>query len=73
MLTVFASAEGPALLAKVKFQTGSYLPAIIGLGFTAAALALGAVLVPIPPERDLEEVFAQDIVTVEGLPLEEAT
>jgi MFS family permease len=48
MLTVFASALGPVILAEVKVRTGSYLPAIVSLGFTAAVLAVAIAVVPIP-------------------------
>jgi MFS family permease len=48
MLTVVASALGPVVLAEVKTRTGSYMPAIVCLGLTAAVLAAAIALVPIP-------------------------
>ena len=48
MLTVFASAVGPVILAEVKVRTGSYLSAMIGLGLTAAVMAVAMSVVPIP-------------------------
>ena len=48
MLTVFASAVGPVILAAVKVRTGSYLSAMIGLGLTAAVMAVAMSVVPIP-------------------------
>ena len=48
MLTVVASALGPVVLAEVKARTGSYLPAIVWLGLTAAVLAVLIAIVPIP-------------------------
>ena len=48
MMTVVASGLGPLLLAEVKVRTGSYLPAIIGLGLTAATIAAGIAVVPKP-------------------------
>ena len=54
MLTVFASALGPVVLAEVKTRTGSYLPAIISLGLIAAVLAVAVVLVPNPRRQSVD-------------------
>lgn len=59
MLTVFASALGPVVLAEVKTRTGSYLPAIISLGLIAAVLAIAVVLVP-NPRRQAADVTPND-------------
>ena len=48
MMTVFASAVGPRVLADVKTRTGSYLPAIVFLGVIAFIVAVAIVIVPIP-------------------------
>ena len=57
MLTVFASALGPVILGEVKERTGSYLPAIVSLGITAAVLAVAIAIVPIPKRKT---VLAED-------------
>lgn len=51
MLTVFASALGPVILAEVKVRLGSYQPAMIGLGLVTAAFAAAVAFVP-PPKRN---------------------
>lgn len=48
MLTVFASALGPVVLAEVKVRYHSYLPAIISLGVIAAVVAVTVPLIPAP-------------------------
>ncbi len=63
MLTVFASALGPVILAEVKVRTGSYLPAIVGLGLVAAVLAVAIGIVPIP-KRHPEAVVVSELELV---------
>ena len=53
MMTVFASALGPAILAKVKTVTGSYLPAIVSLGVVALILSVVISITPLP-RKDTE-------------------
>ncbi len=60
MMTVVASAVGPAFLAEVKVRTGSYLPSIVALGLVAAVLAVAIAVVPLPrrePEEQLGPVL----------------
>jgi len=52
MLTVFASALGPKLLAESQVRTGSYTPMFYTLAVVVSLLALCAWFVPIPrPEQ----------------------
>ena len=53
MMTVFASAMGPRVLADVKTRTGSYLPAIVCLGVIAFVVAIAIAIVPIP-KREIQ-------------------
>ena len=53
MLTVFASALGPVVMAEVKTRMGSYLPAVNFLGILAAVFAVAVAIVPIPRRQDL--------------------
>ena len=48
MMTVVASALGPVVLAEVKVQYNSYLPAIVSLGVIAAVFSVLIAVVPIP-------------------------
>ena len=52
MMTVFASAVGPRVLADVKTRTGSYLPAIFYLGVLAFIVAIAISIVPIPKKEN---------------------
>lgn len=61
MLTVFASALGPVVLAEVKTRTASYLPAIVSLGGMAAILAVAIAIVPIP-KRNTEQMMNPRLV-----------
>jgi MFS family permease len=54
MLTVVASALGPAILAEVKVRTGTYLYAVVALGLVAATLAVAVAIVS-EPRRVREE------------------
>jgi MFS family permease len=54
MLTVFASAAGPAALASAKHASGSYAPALFALSAAAAVLAVAAWLVPLPSRQRFE-------------------
>jgi len=51
MMTVFASALGPVVLAEVKARTGTYLPAIVLLGCVATVLAVTMAVVPLPQRK----------------------
>jgi MFS family permease len=48
MMTVFASAVGPLLLAKTLERTGSYDLVFYGLSFVVAGLGIGSWFVPLP-------------------------
>jgi len=48
MLTVFASAAGPLLLAEGRERSGSYVPVLVGLAIVTALLGLVAWWVPLP-------------------------
>lgn len=52
MMTVFASAVGPRVLADVKTRTGSYLPAIVCLGVIAFVVAVAISIVPLPKKEN---------------------
>jgi len=65
MMTVVASAVGPVVLAEVKVRTGSYLPAIVGLGVLAAATAAAIAVIP-NPCRASEEISNLEIEPVAG-------
>jgi hypothetical protein len=48
ILTVFASAVGPLLLARCVDWTGSYAAAFYALALVVAALAVAAAVIPVP-------------------------
>lgn len=54
MMTVFASALGPVVLAEVFNRTGSYLPAVRVMGALSAVLAVVVTMTPLP--RRVESV-----------------
>lgn len=56
MLTVFASALGPVVLAEVKTRMGSYQPAIVGLGLVTGLFAVAVAFVPNPKKSTTEEL-----------------
>ena len=56
MMTVFASALGPRVLADVKTRTGSYLPAIVSLGVIAFMVAVAIAIVPLPKRENAERL-----------------
>lgn len=60
MLTVFASAIGPVVLAEVKTRTGSYLPAVNSLGILAAAFAVAVAIVPVPRRQVVTSASEMD-------------
>lgn len=62
MLTVFASALGPVVFAKVQSRFGSYIPAVDSLGLIAAILAVTVAFVPIPKKKP---ATASDLIAVE--------
>lgn len=55
MLTVFASALGPVVFAKLQARYGSYYPAIVSLGTVAALLAVASAVVPMPRRKVRKE------------------
>lgn len=51
MLTVFASALGPVVFAKLQARYGTYYPAIMSLGAVAAMLSIVSAVVPLPQRK----------------------
>ena len=64
MLTVFASAVGPKILADVKVNTGSYHSAIMGLGVLTGVFAIAAALVPLPKKNPVQNLGQLESIAV---------
>ena len=52
LLTVFASALGPVIMAEVRAQLDTYYPAVMSFGAVSAMLAVAAAFVPIPRRKE---------------------